>query len=169
MSIETQVVVLGSGPGGYTAAFRASDLGKQVILVERYDSIGGVCLNVGCIPSKALLHVAKVLDETAEMDSHGVQFGKPTIDLKKVSAWKDSVVTRLTGGLKALAKQRKVQIISGLGKFISANELEVTNAAGEKETIRFENAIIAVGSQPVKLPFVPVDPRVIDSTGALKL
>ena len=169
MSIETQVVVLGSGPGGYTAAFRASDLGKQVVLVERYDSIGGVCLNVGCIPSKALLHVAKVLDDTADMESHGVQFGKPTIDLKKIVEWKNSVVTRLTGGLKALAKQRKVQIIAGNGKFISANELEVTNAAGEKEIIKFENAIIAVGSQPVKLPFVPVDPRVIDSTGALKL
>ncbi len=169
MSIETQVVVLGSGPGGYTAAFRASDLGKKVVLVERYDSIGGVCLNVGCIPSKALLHVAKVLDETAEIESHGVSFGKPSIDLQKIVAWKNSVVTRLTGGLKALAKQRKVQIISGTGKFISANELEITNAVGEKEIIRFENAIIAVGSQPVKLPFVPVDPRVIDSTGALKL
>lgn len=169
MSIETQVVVLGSGPGGYTAAFRASDLGKKVVLVERYDTIGGVCLNVGCIPSKALLHVAKVMDDAADMESHGVTFGKPTFDLKKISSWKDSVVTRLTGGLKALAKQRKVQIIHGAGKFISANELEVTNAAGEKETIRFENAVIAVGSQPVKLPFVPEDPRVIDSTGALKL
>lgn len=169
MSIETQVVVLGSGPGGYTAAFRASDLGKKVVLVERYDSIGGVCLNVGCIPSKALLHVAKVMDDAADMEAHGISFGKPTIDLKKISAWKDSVVTRLTGGLKTLAKQRKVDIISGLGKFISANELEVTNTVGEKTIIKFENAIIAVGSQPVKLPFVPVDPRVIDSTGALKL
>lgn len=169
MSIETQVVVLGSGPGGYTAAFRASDLGQKVVLIERYDNIGGVCLNVGCIPSKALLHVAKVMDDAADMEAHGISFGKPTFDLKKISAWKDSVVTRLTGGLKALAKQRKVQIISGLGKFISAHEIEVTNNAGEKEIVKFENAIIAVGSQPVKLPFVPVDPRVIDSTGALKL
>lgn len=169
MSIETQVVVLGSGPGGYTAAFRASDLGKKVVLIERYDNIGGVCLNVGCIPSKALLHVAKVLDDTEDMEAHGVSFGKPSIDLKKVVGWKDSVITRLTGGLKALAKQRKVDIVTGTGKFISANEIEVTNAAGEKQTIKFENAIIAVGSQPVKLPFVPEDPRVIDSTGALKL
>lgn len=169
MSIETQVVVLGSGPGGYTAAFRASDLGKQVVLVERYDSIGGVCLNVGCIPSKALLHVAKVMDDAADMEAHGITFGKPTFDLKKISAWKDKVVTRLTGGLKMLAKQRKVQIVTGLGKFIDSHTIEVTNAKGEKETIKFEQAIIAVGSQPVKLPFVPVDPRVIDSTGALKL
>jgi dihydrolipoamide dehydrogenase len=169
MTIETQLVVLGSGPGGYTAAFRAADLGKKVVLIERYDSIGGVCLNVGCIPSKALLHVAKVMDDAADMEAHGVSFGKPQLDLKKIAAWKDSVINRLTGGLKALAKQRKVQIVTGSGKFISANEIEVTNAAGEKDIVKFEHAIIAVGSQPVKLPFVPEDPRVIDSTGALKL
>ncbi len=169
MTIETQVVVLGSGPGGYTAAFRASDLGKKVVLIERYDSIGGVCLNVGCIPSKALLHVAKVMDDAADMEAHGVSFGKPQLDLKKIAAWKDSVITRLTGGLKALAKQRKVDILTGSGKFISAHEIEVTTSAGEKTIVKFEHAIIAVGSQPVKLPFVPEDPRVINSTGALKL
>lgn len=169
MIIETQVVVLGSGPGGYTAAFRASDLGKKVVLIERYENIGGVCLNVGCIPSKALLHVAKVMDDAADMADHGISFSKPEFDLKKIAAWKDSVITRLTGGLKALAKQRKVDIIAGLGRFISANEIEVTDSSDKKIIIKFENAIIAVGSQPVKLPFVPEDPRVINSTGALKL
>src|SRR5580658_6994513 len=116
-TIQTEVAVLGSGPGGYTAAFRAADLGKKVVLIERYETIGGVCLNVGCIPSKALLHAAKVIDETAEMNDHGIQFGKPTIDNKKLVSWKSSVVTKLTGGLKMLAKQRKVDIIYGTGKF----------------------------------------------------
>jgi dihydrolipoamide dehydrogenase len=168
MTIQTEVVVLGSGPGGYTAAFRAADLGKKVVLIERYSEIGGVCLNVGCIPSKALLHVAKVMDEAKEMSAHGVDFGDPKVDIAKIKAYKEGVVGKLTGGLKALAKQRKVQIVQGLGKFTSKNEIEVDNN-GVKETVQFENAIIAVGSQPVKLPFVPEDPRIFDSTGALEL
>lgn len=169
MTIQTEVVVLGSGPGGYTAAFRAADLGKKVVLVERYDNIGGVCLNVGCIPSKALLHAAKVIDEAEDMSHYGIEFGKPKIDIKKVAAWKDSVVKKLTGGLKMLAKQRKVEILQGVGKFISPNELEVTAADGKKEVVKFENAIIAAGSRVVQLPFLPDDPRIIDSTGALEL
>lgn len=168
MTIQTQVVVLGSGPGGYTAAFRAADLGQKVVLIERYSEIGGVCLNVGCIPSKALLHVAKVMDEAKDMSAHGVDFGDPKVDIAKIKAYKEGVVGKLTGGLKALAKQRNVQIVQGLGKFISSTEIEVDNN-GVKETVKFENAIIAVGSQPVKLPFVPEDPRIFDSTGALEL
>lgn len=169
MSIQTEVVVLGSGPGGYTAAFRAADLGKKVVLIERYEAIGGVCLNVGCIPSKALLHAAKVIDEAEDMSKHGIEFGKPKIDAKKLKDWKDGVVKKLTGGLKMLAKQRKVDILQGVGKFISPSEIEVTNDAGKKEIVKFENAIVAVGSRPVKLPFLPDDPRIIDSTGALEL
>ncbi len=166
--IQTEVVVLGSGPGGYTAAFRAADLGKKVVLIERYENIGGVCLNVGCIPSKALLHSAKVLEEAHEMAQCGIDFGKPKIDTKKLRDWKNKVVSRLTGGLKMLAKQRKVEIVQGVGKFISNNQIEVEGPKG-KQSIRFENAIIAVGSRPVKLPFLPDDPRIIDSTGALEL
>lgn len=162
--LETEVVVIGSGPGGYTAAFRAADLGKKVTLVERYENIGGVCLNVGCIPSKALLHAAKVIDDAADMKNHGIDFGKPNIDVKKLRDWKSKVVSRLTGGLKALAKQRKVDVVQGEAKFISANEI----AVGDR-TIKFQNAIIATGSRPVKLPFLPEDPRIIDSTGALEL
>lgn len=169
MTIKTELVVLGSGPGGYTAAFRAADLGKKVVLIERYENIGGVCLNVGCIPSKALLHAAKVIDEAAEMSGHGIEFGKPKIDAKKLRDWKASVVTKLTGGLKMLSKQRKVEIVTGVGKFISPNAIEVTLKDGKKETVEFEQAIIAVGSRPVKLPFIPEDPRIIDSTGALEL
>ncbi len=169
MSIQTEVVVLGSGPGGYTAAFRAADLGKKVVLVERYPTLGGVCLNVGCIPSKALLHIAKVIDEAEEMGSQGVTFGKPKIDLPNVLAWKNSVVTKLTGGLKVLAKQRKVEVVTGVGRFISDHEMLVEMGGGKTETIQFENAIIAAGSRPVKLPFLPDDPRVFDSTGALEL
>lgn len=169
MSIQTEVVVLGSGPGGYTAAFRAADLGKKVVLIERYESIGGVCLNVGCIPSKALLHAAKVIDEAAEMSNHGIQFGKPKIDTVKLRDWKNSVVNKLTGGLKMLAKQRKVEIVHGVGKFVSDHAIEVTMKDGKKETIEFQQAIIAVGSRPVKLPFLPEDDRIIDSTGALEL
>ncbi|RDI38448.1 Dihydrolipoyl dehydrogenase [Aquicella lusitana] len=169
MTIQTEVVVLGSGPGGYTAAFRAADLGKKVVLIERYDVLGGVCLNVGCIPSKALLHAAKVIDEVAEMSEHGVQFGKPKIENKKLRDWKSSVVSKLTGGLKMLAKQRKVEVVHGVGKFISDHEIDVTAKDGKKETIKFEQAIIAAGSRPVKLPFLPDDPRIIDSTGALEL
>lgn len=168
-AITTEVVVLGSGPGGYTAAFRAADLGKKVTLVERYDSLGGVCLNVGCIPSKALLHAAKVLDETHEMTECGINFGKPTIDLDKLRAWKDEqVVGRLTGGLKGLAKMRKVQVVTGNGEFSSPNQLVVQTKDGAQE-INFENIIIAAGSLPIKLPFLPDDPRVMDSTGALEL
>lgn len=167
-TIQTDVVVLGSGPGGYTAAFRAADLGKKVVLIERYENIGGVCLNVGCIPSKALLHGAKIIEEASFMSTQGIDFGKPKIDLDKLRGWKDSVVKKLTGGLKMLAKQRKVEIVQGVGKFTGANQIVVETAQG-KQTINFTNAIIAVGSQPVRLPFLPDDPRIIDSTGALEL
>lgn len=169
MSIQTEVVVLGSGPGGYTAAFRAADLGKKVVLVERYNSLGGVCLNVGCIPSKALLHAAKVIDDAHDMSEHGISFSQPKIDSNKLLTWKNSVVTKLTGGLKMLAKQRKVQVVQGVGQFISDHELEVVNGDGKKEKIQFEQAIIAAGSRPIKPPFIPDDPRIIDSTGALEL
>ncbi len=169
MSIQTEVVVLGSGPGGYTAAFRAADLGKKVTLIEREENLGGVCLNVGCIPSKALLHAAKVIDEAKEMSTHGVQFAKPQIDTSKLVAWKNGVVSKLTGGLKMLAKQRKVEVIYGEGKFTSANEITVTTKEGKQEKIQFQQAIIAVGSRPVTLPFLPQDERVMDSTGALEL
>ncbi|MFU8797501.1 MAG: dihydrolipoyl dehydrogenase [Gammaproteobacteria bacterium] len=164
MNQQTEVVVLGSGPGGYTAAFRAADLGKKVILVERYENLGGVCLNVGCIPSKALLHAAKVIDEAAHMSECGISFGKPKVDTNKLRHWKNSIVKRLTTGLKGLAKQRKVEIITGEGKFIAPNQLSVNG-----KIITFEQAIIAAGSQPVKLPFLPDDARIIDSTGALEL
>jgi dihydrolipoamide dehydrogenase len=167
--MQTELVVLGSGPGGYTAAYRAADLGKKVVLVERYDTIGGVCLNVGCIPSKALLHAAKVIDEAAEMSNHGIEFSKPKVDAKKLLAWKNSIVSKLTGGLKMLAKQRKVEVVHGVGKFVSDHQLEVTMKDGKKETIEFQQAIIAAGSRPVKLPFLPDDERIIDSTGALEL
>lgn len=166
--LEADLVVLGSGPGGYTAAFHAADLGLKVILVERYPSIGGVCLNVGCIPSKALLHAAKVISESKEASDFGIDFGKPKIDREKLAGWKDKVVGQLTGGLKGLAKQRKVEIVHGNGQFISPNQLQVKTDKGDK-VIGFTNAIIAAGSQPVKLPFLPEDPRIIDSTGALKL
>ncbi|VVC75277.1 Dihydrolipoyl dehydrogenase [Aquicella siphonis] len=169
MTMQTEVVVIGSGPGGYTAAFRAADLGKKVVLVERYDTLGGVCLNVGCIPSKALLHAAKVIDEASEMSEHGVQFGKPKIDLKKLLEWKNSVVAKLTGGVKTLSKVRKVEVVTGVARFVSEHEIEVTKKDGSKETVKFENAIIAAGSRPVKLPFLPDDPRIVDSTGALEL
>jgi len=166
--IKTQVVVLGGGPGGYSAAFRAADLGLEVTLVESRETLGGVCLNVGCIPSKALLHVAKVIDDAAEMSSHGVTFGAPQIDLDKVRSWKDSVIGQLTGGLAGMAKMRKVKTVFGYGKFTGANTLAVEGADGTT-TITFDNAIIAAGSQPVNLPFIPKDDRVIDSTGALEL
>jgi dihydrolipoamide dehydrogenase len=167
-SLKTEVVVLGSGPGGYSAAFRAADLGKKVILIERYENIGGVCLNVGCIPSKALLHAAKVIDDAAEMSEFGVNFTKPKIDAKKLRAWKDSVVKKLTGGLKMMAKQRRVEIVTGEGAFSGAHEITVTNGQ-KKQVIEFEHAIIAAGSLPVKLPFIPEDPRIVTSTGALEL
>ena len=166
--LNTEVVVLGSGPGGYTAAFRAADLGKKVILIERYDNIGGVCLNVGCIPSKALLHAAKVMDEAQHMSAHGIKFAKPKIDIDKLRSWKDSVVKKLTGGLKMLAKQRKVEIVQGFAKFTDPNTLVIEHD-GKSQTLQFEQAIIAVGSRVVELPFIPQDPRIIDSTGALQL
>ncbi len=167
--VQAQVVVLGSGPGGYTAAFRAADLGKKVVLIERFPSLGGVCLNVGCIPSKALLHAAKVLDEAEDFADHGIKFAKPEVDIDALRGWKDGVVKRLTGGLAGLAKQRKVQVVNGYGRFLDPNNIEVVKEAGDKTVVGFEQCIIAAGSAPVKLPFIPDDPRVIDSTGALKL
>ena len=166
---ETQLLVLGAGPGGYTAAFRAADLGLKVTLVERWPMLGGVCLNVGCIPSKALLHAAKVIDEVGEMSHHGVEYGAPKIDLAKLLGWKNSVVKKLVGGLSVLAKQRKVEVVTGVGKFASPRVLEVTGSDGKSQKIRFEQCIIAAGSEAIKLPFIPDDPRVIDSTGALEL
>jgi dihydrolipoamide dehydrogenase len=168
--IQCEVLVLGSGPGGYTAAFRAADLGKKVVMIERYSSIGGVCLNVGCIPSKALLHMSVVLNETREMGAHGITFAEPKIDLNKMRDYKDSVIGKLTGGLAGLAKARNVQVVQGYGKFSSANTVTVELAEGGTQTIAFENAIIAAGSRVVKLPFIPHDdPRVMDSTDALEL
>ena len=167
--IECKLVVLGSGPGGYTAAFRAADLGVDTMLVERYAALGGVCLNVGCIPSKALLHAAAVIDEADAMAAHGVTFGKPKIDIDKLRSFKTKVVGQLTGGLASMAKQRKVRTVQGVGTFVSPNEMEVETAEGKK-LIRFEYAIIAAGSQSVKLPAFPWDDeRVVDSTGALEL
>ncbi len=167
---SADVVVLGSGPGGYTAAFRAADLGKQVVLIERYPSIGGVCLNVGCIPSKALLHVAEVITEAKSFSSVGVSYAAPEIDIDKIRAHKDGIVSRLTGGLKQLAKQRKVEIVQGYGRFTSAHTIEVEAGDQTKQTIRFDNCIIAAGSRVTKLPFIPWDdPRVMDSTDALAL
>jgi dihydrolipoamide dehydrogenase len=168
--LHAEVLVLGAGPGGYTAAFRAADLGKQVVLVDARPALGGVCLNIGCIPSKALLHAAKIIAETKEMSAHGVSFTAPTIDIDALRAWKDGVVSRLTGGLAGLAKQRKVTTVSGTGVFTAMNQVRVTESNGATKTISFDQAIIAAGSEPVNLPFVPHDdPRVIDSTGALEL
>ena len=167
---SAQTVVLGSGPGGYTAAFRAADLGQNVILIERYQSIGGVCLNVGCIPSKALLHTAQVINEAEEFEAIGVSFGKPKIDINKLREHKNSVIGKLTGGLKGLAKQRKVEIVHGYGKFTSPNTIEVEAEDGSKTVVGFENCIIAAGSRVTKLPFIPWDdPRVMDSTDALEI
>jgi dihydrolipoamide dehydrogenase len=165
---HTHVLVLGAGPGGYTAAFRAADLGLEVTLVERWPTLGGVCLNVGCIPSKALLHAAKVIDEAASMSAHGIEFGAPKIDADKLRGWKSGVVKKLTGGLEALAKQRKVTVMRGSGRFVAPRVLEVTGDGGATR-ISFDYCIIAAGSEPVRLPFVPQDPRVMDSTDALEL
>jgi len=167
--VRADVVVLGAGPGGYTAAFRAADLGLEVVLVDREPTLGGVCLNVGCIPSKALLHAARVIAETKEMSEHGLSFGAPDIDLDKLRAWKDGVVGRLTGGLAALAKQRKVTAIRGYGRFSSPHQVRVELADGGTTTVDFGQAIIAAGSEALTLPFIPDDPRIIDSTGALEL
>ncbi|GAB1233857.1 dihydrolipoyl dehydrogenase [Ferrigenium sp. UT5] len=167
--LHAEVVVLGAGPGGYTAAFRAADLGKQVLLIEKHASLGGVCLNVGCIPSKALLHVSKVISEAEEVGHHGVSFAKPKIDIDAIRTWKESVVDKLTGGLAGLARQRKVQVVRGTAKFTSPNSLAVQTAEGEK-IVTFDNAIIAAGSSVARIPGFPYDdPRIIDSTGALAL
>ncbi len=167
--IHAELVVLGSGPGGYTAAFRAADLGMKVVLVERDPYLGGVCLNVGCIPSKALLHAAKVITETEEMAAHGISFAKPKVDIDGLRGWKESVVKKLTGGLAGLAKARKVQVVTGKGTFTGANTLKVEGPEGTK-TVSFDQCIVAAGSEPVHLPFIPHDDaRVIDSTGALEL
>jgi len=168
--VECEMLVLGAGPGGYSAAFRAADLGMKTVLVERYPTLGGVCLNVGCIPSKALLHVAAVLEEARHLGDCGISFAAPDIDIDKLRAHKDKVVGKLTGGLAGMAKGRKVQHLQGLGAFLDPQHLEVTAADGKKQVVKFKNAIIAAGSQPVALPFMPKDdPRVIDSTGALEL
>ena len=166
--IECDMLVLGAGPGGYSAAFRAADLGMKTVLVERYDTLGGVCLNVGCIPSKALLHTASVVDEVMHLPDHGISFGAPQIDLGKLRAFKDGVIMKLTGGLAGMAKARKVEVVTGVGTFLDPHHLEVVSAGGKK-TVKFARAIVAAGSQSVKLPFLPEDPRIVDSTGALQL
>jgi dihydrolipoamide dehydrogenase len=167
--IECEMMVLGAGPGGYSAAFRAADLGMNTVLIERYATLGGVCLNVGCIPSKALLHVASVIDETATMSKHGISFAAPAIDIDQLRGWKEKVVSKMTGGLSGMAKARKVTVVQGVGQFLGPNHIEVTGADGAKQVIAFKQAIIAAGSAVVKLPFVPEDPRIVDSTGALEL
>jgi len=173
---ECEVLVLGAGPGGYSAAFRSADLGMNTVLVERYSTLGGVCLNVGCIPSKALLHTTSVMDEVKTMSKHGITFGEPKIEIDQLRGYKDSVIAKLTGGLAGMAKARKVKTVRGLGRFLDAHHVEVEmtggtgqDLTGQKEVVRFQKAIIAAGSQPVKLPFLPEDPRIVDSTGALLL
>jgi dihydrolipoamide dehydrogenase len=165
---EAEIVVFGAGPGGYTAAFRAADLGQKVVLVDKRETLGGVCLNVGCIPSKALLHVAKTIDEAAAMAAHGVSFGKPAIDLPAIRDWQNGVVKRLTGGLTGLARQRKVTVVKGEGRFTSANTMRVETPEGTR-VVRFAKAIIAAGSEPAATGFIPSDPRIWDSTSALEL
>jgi dihydrolipoamide dehydrogenase len=166
--LECDIVVLGAGPGGYSAAFRAADLGLKTVLVERYPTLGGVCLNVGCIPSKALLHTAAVMDAARDLADHGVTFGQPKLDLAKLRAFKDKVVGKLTGGLASMAKMRKVTVVQGVGSFLDRNHLQVEGKDGRK-TVRFASAIIAAGSQAAKLPLLPDDPRIVDSTAALEL
>ncbi|MFY8118550.1 MAG: FAD-dependent oxidoreductase, partial [Roseateles sp.] len=173
---EYDVLVLGGGPGGYSAAFRAADLGLKVVLVERYASLGGVCLNVGCIPSKALLHVAAVMDEVSHMADLGVDFGAPSVNIDKLRGHKEKVIGKLTGGLAQMAKMRKVTVVRGYGSFVGANHLEVEETSGSgqdktggKTVLAFKRAIIAAGSQAVRLPFFPQDDRIVDSTGALAL
>ena len=174
--IECDMLVLGAGPGGYSAAFRSADLGMKTVLVERYSTLGGVCLNVGCIPSKALLHIAAIMDEVAALGEHGVSYGAPKVDPAKLLAWKNKVVGRLTGGLTGMAKARKVEVVRGYGTFLDPHHVSVEltdgpgqNRTGAKKVVRFQKAIIAAGSQSVRLPFVPEDPRIVDSTGALEL
>ncbi|MGF6641655.1 dihydrolipoyl dehydrogenase [Paraburkholderia sp. MM6662-R1] len=166
--IECDMLVLGSGPGGYSAAFRSADLGMKTVLVERYSTLGGVCLNVGCIPSKALLHTALVIDEAEALGSHGITFGKPQIDLDKLRDFKSGVVKKLTGGLASMAKMRKVEVVTGTGSFVDPYHMEVQTEGGKK-VVKFKQAVIAAGSEAVKLPFIPEVPRVVDSTGALEL
>ena len=168
--MKTDLLVLGAGPGGYSAAFRAADLGLSVVLVERAPVLGGVCLNVGCIPSKALLHAARVIAEAEDMAAHGIRFGQPSIDLAALRGWKEKVVLQLTKGLDGLAQKRKVTVLHGLGQFVSPQALAVTADDGATSTVEFTSAIIACGSEPVRLPGLPVDdPRIMDSTGALAL
>lgn len=174
--IECDVMVLGGGPGGYSAAFRAADLGLKVVIVERYATLGGVCLNVGCIPSKALLHNAAVIDEVSHLAANGIKFGKPEVDIDMLRGYKEKVIAKLTGGLGGMAKARKVEIVRGNGHFIDPHHIEVSlttgqgrEESGEKKIVKFKHAIIAAGSRVVKLPFIPNDPRVVDSTGALEL
>src|SRR5437773_498214 len=174
--IECQMLVIGAGPGGYSAAFRSADLGMKTVLIERYPTLGGVCLNVGCIPSKALLHIAAVMDEAAVLGEHGISYGPPKIDLDKLRGWKNKVVGKLTGGLAGMAKARKVEVVRGVGAFLDAHHavVELTDGPGQaktgsKKVVRFEQAIIAAGSQSLWLPFMPEDPRIGDSTGALEL
>src|SRR5471030_55591 len=169
VDIDCDMMVLGGGPGGYSAAFRAADLGLSTVIVERYATLGGVCLNVGCIPSKALLHLASVIDETATLGKHGISFAAPQIDIDAVRKHKEEVISTMTGGLAGMAKARKTQVVTGVGQFISANHIEVTAADGTKKVVQFKQAIIAAGSSVVNLPFVPKDPRIVDSTGALEL
>jgi dihydrolipoamide dehydrogenase len=169
VDVECEMMVLGAGPGGYSAAFRSADLGMNTVLVEKYATLGGVCLNVGCIPSKALLHVAHLIDESAHMESVGVTFAKPQVDIDKLRAYKDGVIKTMTGGLAGMAKGRKVNVVQGVGQFLSPNHIEVTALDGGKKVVQFQKAIIAAGSSVVKLPFVPEDPRIVDSTGALEL
>ena len=174
--IECEMLVLGAGPGGYSAAFRAADLGMKTVIIERYATLGGVCLNVGCIPSKALLHTAAVMDEVKALAKHGISYGEPTVEIGKLREFKDGVIKKLTGGLAGMAKARKVDIVRGIGKFLDANHVEVAlttgtgqETTGETKVVKFQKCIIAAGSQAVKLPFMPDDPRVVDSTGALLL
>jgi dihydrolipoamide dehydrogenase len=167
--IDCEVLVLGAGPGGYSAAFRSADLGMKTVLVERYAMLGGVCLNVGCIPSKALLHTASVMDEVKHLPDHGIKYGAPEIDIDKLRAFKDGVIKKLTGGLAGMAKARKVEVITGVGTFIDPQHVEVVAADGKKKVVKFAKAIIAAGSRAMKLPFMPEDERVVDSTGALLL
>jgi dihydrolipoamide dehydrogenase len=169
VDLECEMMVLGAGPGGYSAAFRAADLGMNTVLIERYATLGGVCLNVGCIPSKALLHVAAMIDEAASMAKHGVTFAQPSVDIDSLRGYKDKVVGKMTGGLTFMAKARKVNVVRGVGMFVGPNHIEVSAADGSKKVIGFKQAIIAAGSSVVKLPFVPQDPRIVDSTGALEL
>ena len=169
VDIECDVMVLGAGPGGYSAAFRSADLGRATVLVERYSTLGGVCLNVGCIPSKALLHVAAVIDEAAALSKHGVIFGAPVINVDELRGYKEKVINKMTSGLAGMAKARKVNVQQGVGQFVGANHIEVTAADGTKKTVQFKQAIIAAGSSVVNLPFIKPDPRIVDSTGALEL